>query len=205
MPDSEHWARYYEVTVDRPAWETVKVAIAGFEREDRGAEPRERFAVDLGAGAGRDARELLRAGWRVLAVDAEPVGLRTIEERTPENLRPRLMTLVADLGTVDIPQADLVNASLSIPFLRSDAFWSTWRRMREAVRVGGRISAMVFGNRDEGMGGADTTYVEPSEFRASLGPGFDVEHWVDREEDTTLALGQPHHAHRVEIVARRLR
>jgi hypothetical protein len=60
--DSEYWSRYYEVTVERPAWQTVCIAIARFKAEGEaaalhGQERRphpERLAVDLGCGAGRD-------------------------------------------------------------------------------------------------------------------------------------------------------
>ena len=118
MIDSEYWARYYAVTVERPAWETVRVAIERFAAED--ADPaRIHFAVDLGSGAGRDARELLRAGWRVLAIDRERAAVDTLEASTPDALRPRLTTRVTDLATLEVPPCDLVNASLSLPFLAS--------------------------------------------------------------------------------------
>jgi hypothetical protein len=40
--------------------------------------------------------------------------------------------------------------------------------------------------------------------RGSLA-AFEIEDWLDREEDTETALGEPHHFHRVELVARRAR
>jgi tellurite methyltransferase len=123
MIDSEYWSRYYEVTVDRPAWATVRFAIERFAADATEGQP-ERFAVDLGCGAGRDARELLRAGWRVLAIDREPAGLEALVAATPDELRGHLETRVADLAEVEIPPCDLVNASLSLPFLAPDPFWA---------------------------------------------------------------------------------
>ncbi len=102
MTDSEHWARYYEVTVERPAWETVRIAIERFAAEKRPAGG-ERFAIDLGCGAGRDTRELLRAGWRVLAIDREPAAIASLEAAVEPELRPWLQTLVGDLATTEIP------------------------------------------------------------------------------------------------------
>jgi SAM-dependent methyltransferase len=208
--DSDYWARYYEVTVDRPAWDTVKRAIELFAA-DRSARagivaaglPDPLFAVDLGCGAGRDARELLRAGWRVLAVDREPGAIETLEKATPAELRPALQTRVADLAAVEIPACDLVNASLSLPFLAPDGFWHTWGRSLAAVRVGGRIAAKLFGDRDGSATDPTMTCPPPAAIRSSLAP-FEIEHWVDREEDTQTALGEPHHFHMVELVARRL-
>jgi tellurite methyltransferase len=201
VTDSEHWARYNEVTVDRPAWGTVRFAIERFADEPA---PGRRFAVDLGCGAGRDTRELLRAGWRVRAIDREPLAIERLEAVTEPDLRSALDGVVADLATVDIPACDLVNASVSLPFLVHDAFWATWQRALEALPLGGRIAAMLFGDRDESAGDAAMTCPSPAEIRESLA-GFEIEHWVDREEDSTMALGDPHHLHLVEVVARRTR
>jgi tellurite methyltransferase len=197
--DAEYWARYYAVTAERPAWATVRRAI-----ELAAAEPAEgpRFAVDLGCGAGRDARALLGAGWRVLAIDREPGAIAEVASRTPPGLRSALEGRVADQADVEVPACDLVNASLSLPFLPPTAYWATWRRILDALPVGGRVAAMLFGDRDGSADDPDMTCSPPADIRATL-DAFDVEHWVDREEDTTTALGDPHHFHLVELVAHR--
>jgi SAM-dependent methyltransferase len=202
VSDSDYWARYYAVTVGRPSWDTVKRAIGLFAADDVD-HPRPRFAVDLGCGAGRDARELLRAGWRVLAVDRERGAVETLEAATSPDLRQALETCVADLATFYVPACDLVNASLSLPFLAADQFWGTWERVLAALQVGGRVAAMLFGDRDGSSSDPSMTCPSPQRVRASLA-SFEIEHWIDREEDTQTALGEPHHFHMVELVARRV-
>lgn len=207
MTDTEYWARYYEVTVDRPAWETVRLAIERFRAEagaNRGADARDRFAVDLCCGAGRDTRELLRAGWRVLAIDREPGAIEVLEAVTPAEDRARLGTRVADVSDVEIPLCDLVNANLCLPFLAPEAFHRTWGRILAALPPGGRVAAMLFGDRDANAGDPAMTHLAPDAVRASLA-GFEIEHWVDREEDGKTALGEPHHFHMLELVAQRTR
>ncbi len=199
--DSEYWGRYYEVTVDRPSWETVKLAIELFAAEDVAAS-RPRLAVDLGCGAGRDARELLRAGWRVLAVDREPGAILVLEAATPPDLRSSLETSVADLATFEVPACDLVNASLSLPFLTEDLFWLAWERVLASLRVGGRVAAKLFGNHDDSSTDPSMTCPPPQRIREGLS-SFEIEHWLDSEEDTQTALGEPHHFHLVEVVARK--
>ena len=201
MTDSEYWSRYYEVTVDRPAWATVRFAIERFAADavDGSAIP---LAVDLGCGAGRDTRELLRAGWRVLAIDREPPAIEALRAATSDELRANLQTRVADLVDVEVPRCDLVNASLSLPFLAPDAFWATWGRVLDAIPVGGRVAAMLFGDRDASADDPEMTCPSPSLIRSTL-EAFEIEHWVDEEEDTQTALGEPHHFHRIELVARR--
>lgn len=200
MTDSEYWGRYYEVTAERPAWFTVRRAIELFE-SDGGGIPR--FAVDLGCGAGRDARELLKAGWRVLAIDREPGAITALEAATAPELLPRLASQVEDLADVEVPPCDLVNASLCLPFLAPEAFGRTWQRILDALPIGGRFAAMLFGDHDGSADDPEMTCLPPEEVRARLA-GFEIEHWTDREEDTTTALGEPHHFHLVEFVARRI-
>jgi tellurite methyltransferase len=217
--DAEYWARYYEVTVERPAWETVRLAIGRFAGEadeaagamtvlgagtgpELDAGGRDRFAVDLGCGAGRDTRELLRAGWRVLAIDREPAAIAMLEAVTPAEHRSRLATQVADLSDVEIPSCDLVNANLSLPFVAPEPFARTWGRILAALPAGGRVAAMLFGDRDGDAGDPTMTHPSPDVVRASLA-AFEIEHWVDREEDGQTALGEPHHFHMLELVARR--
>jgi tellurite methyltransferase len=210
--DSEYWSRYYQVTVERPAWRTVRRAIELFAAEDRTAAPAggsaarpggPRLAVDLGCGAGRDARELLRAGWRVIAMDREPEALRVLTEAAGPDLAPRLKTRLADLATVLVPACDLVNASLCLPFLEPDAYAATWVRVVDALPAGGRLAAMLFGDRDDSATDPTMTCPAPERVEADLA-GFAIEHWSVTEEDTTTALGEPHHFHLIEVVARRL-
>lgn len=201
MIDSAYWARYYAVTAERPAWATVRRAIELFAAED-GPAAGGRLAVDLGCGAGRDARALLAAGWRVLAVDREPAAIEALTAAIAARRREALATRVADLADVEVPPCDLVNASLSLSFLPPDTFWATWERILAALPVGGRFAAMLFGDRDGSAAEPGMTCPRPAEIRARLA-SFEVEHWDDTEEDTETALGEPHHFHLVELVARR--
>ncbi len=205
----DHWPRYYDVTVDRPPWRTVLDAIARFEAEDAAAgasrrrEPR--VAVDLGCGAGRDARELLRRGWRVVAIDREPQAIVRLRAATPPEHLERLSTSVEALDGIHVPPCHLVNASLSLPFLDADAWAHAWDEIRSAVRPGGRVAAMLFGDRDASAADPAMT-CPPSDAIRALLDGFEIELWEEREDpDGRTALGDPHHLHLVEVVARRPR
>jgi tellurite methyltransferase len=212
----EHWPEYYAVTVGRPAWRTVVRAVELFEAEgpswrradqepraDDPARPDPPFAVDLGCGAGRDAREILRHGWRVLAIDREPSAIESLRAATPPEDLPRLETLVADLAEADIPPADLVNASISLPFIIGPAFDATVDRAIASVRPGGRFATMLFGDRDESASDPEMSCRSADWLRDRL-TGFAIEDWFEREEDGQTALGEPHHWHILEVVACRV-
>src|SRR4030088_1777253 len=64
MPSEERWRRFVQITSGAQPWPRLVRAAGMFERPGE--------ALDVGAGAGRDAAYLLSQGWRVTAVDASP-------------------------------------------------------------------------------------------------------------------------------------
>ncbi len=86
---TEGWSRYYEATQGGAPRETLLLALDLFEREG-GAAGGERLAVDLGCGQGRDTLELLRRGWRVLAIDAEREAIERLRARSELDPAPPL-------------------------------------------------------------------------------------------------------------------
>ena len=47
------------------------------------------------------------------------------------------------------------------------------------------------------------TCLPPEQIEAGL-DGFEIEHWLVKEEETQTALGEPRHLHLIEVVARRI-
>lgn len=84
---SAGWATYYAKLRERPPRRTLLTALDHFGPAAAGS-----LAVDLGCGDGRDVIEMLRRGWRVVAVDAEPEALKQLQAR-PLPSWPRMSTL----------------------------------------------------------------------------------------------------------------
>ena len=195
---SDEWTRYYAAVGLAPRT-TLLEAMRRFDEE----EPRERFAVDLGCGRGGDTLELLRRGWRVLAMDgtAEAIDrLRALELSAEE--RDRLETRVARFETADWPPVDLVNSSFALPFCPPGEFPAVWRRIVESLRAGGRFSGHLFGDRDEWSDQDDITFQTRAEAEALLSR-FEVELFDEIEEDGETAVGKPKHWHFFLLVAQR--
>lgn len=193
------WTAYYEAAGDEPR-STLLEALRRFDGEER----RERFAVDLGCGSGRDTLELLRRGWSVLAIDGTAEAIERLGARLglDASERQRLETRVARFEDAEWPAADLVNSSFALPFCPPEAFPALWRRIEGSLRAGGRFSGHLFGDRDGWSGEDELTFQTRGEVESLLA-GFEVERLEEVEEDGSTATGKPKHWHLFHVVARR--
>ena len=194
------WTRYYEAT-GTDARPTLLEALRRFDEE----EPRTRFAVDLGCGTGRDTVELLRRGWKVLALDGTYAAIERLLARDDlsEDERRRLEVRVSRFEKADWPAADLVNSSFALPFCPPGDFPAVWERIGRSLRGGGRFCGQLFGDRDGWSGEDDMTFHSRAEVEALLSH-FEVELLDEVEEDGATAVGDEKHWHLFHVVARRL-
>jgi SAM-dependent methyltransferase len=196
-PASPHdWDAYYDATADRPPRRTLLSALAGF------APGGERFAVDLGSGDGRDAIPLLRRGWSVLAIDAEPRAIERLIARAGPALTGRLATECRRFEDGAWPAADLVNASFALPLCPPERFPALWTRLRASLKPGGSFAGQLYGDRDQWAGRPGTSHFTRDQALALL-DGLAVELFEEEEADSVTPRGRPKHWHIYHIVARR--
>lgn len=193
------WTAYFDVVAGKPPRETLIQALDTFGREGVSGVP---MAVDIGCGDGRDTVELLRRGWRVLAIDGHPDAFRRLHARTDIAGKDRLECLHAPFEGLELPPALLVNASFSLPFCDPDHFDALWRAITEALEPGGRFAGQLFGDRDDWAAIEGRTHHTIAQARALLA-GFEVERFDESEDDGKDALDNPKHWHRFDIVARK--
>jgi membrane dipeptidase len=186
------WRRYFAIARDEPR-RTLLEALARFESPG--------FCVDLGCGTGADTAELLRRGWRVLAIDREQEALDRLHARVGAGM-PQLETRLARFERTSWPPSELVNASFALPFCAREAFPELWRRIVDTLPPGGRFCGQLLGERDDW--GEDGLVVHsPRELAELLAP-FEVEELQELDEDGTTALGVPKHWHVYHLVARKI-
>jgi tellurite methyltransferase len=194
MSQGQDWAAYYQQLRDRPPRKTLVAALDAF-----GEPPADPLAIDLGCGAGRDIVEILRRGWRVVAVDSEPEALRQLEARNLPNITP----VLARFEEVPLPLGvQLVNSSFALPLCEPARFHELWQRIGEALPSGGRFSGQWYGLRDSWVGRAGMTFLGRDEAAALL-DGFELEMFEEEEADGTTPRGKPKHWHIFHIVARK--
>ena len=195
------WPNYFNRVAGKPPRETLVRALDAFEAqgEPDASSKGPSLAVDLGCGEGRDTVELLRRGWRVVAIDGHPDALRRLRERElphPDRLEIRHEPFE---GLV-LPRARFVNASFSLPFCPPEHFAELWETIVDAIEPGGRFAGQLFGDRDDWAEIPDRSHQTRAEAEALL-TGFDIEHFHEEEDDGKDALDNPKHWHRFDVVA----
>ncbi len=196
------WVAYFDRMAGKPARETLTGALDAFGAVAPSAPP---FAVDLGAGDGRDTAVMLERGWRVLAHDGHAEGLRRLRHRpacAAALAEGRLEVVHADFADIEIPPANLVNASFSLPFCPPDAFPALWRKIDAALAPGARFSGQLFGDRDEWINLGGLTHLTRAQ-ALDLFSDYVLESF--REEDRpSTHKGEAHkHWHTFHIIARK--
>lgn len=197
MSQGQGWGAYYDKLRDRPPRKTLLAALDAF-----GDVSGDSLAIDLGCGDGRDIVEILRRGWSVVAVDAEPEALSRLAERKLPG-GERITPIVSRLEDVPLPLGvRLVNSSFAMPLCEPGRFNDLWARIREVLPAGGRFSGQWYGTRDSWAGRPGMTFLDREQALALL-DGFDVEMFEEEEADSTTPRGKPKHWHIFHIVARK--
>lgn len=194
VESSLRWLNYYRRTGARAPRASLLFALDRFERPG--------FAIDLGCGSGRDTVELLRRGWRTLAVDAEAVAIRELLARGDLPHPDRLETRISRFEDLDPPEADLINASFALPLCDPAVFPAVWRRIVSALKPGGRFAGQLYGERDSWHGRPGITTLSRADAMA-LFAGLTLELFEEEEDDSVTPRGTPKHWHIFHVVAHR--
>jgi SAM-dependent methyltransferase len=211
------WTRYFDAVKDLPPRETVLKALELFDAEraaaqrlalaGAGGDAQRPLAIDLGCGDGRDALELLRRGWRVIAIDSTPDAVRRLMDRCPVEHMDRLEARVQRFEDARLVPCHLVVASFSIPHTDPADFPDLWKSLTRAVLPGGRFAGQLFGVKDEWAqkpDGVTRTYHTREQVDALLAEAGLVPEMLDEiERDGKNAFGEPKHWHVFHIVARK--
>jgi SAM-dependent methyltransferase len=193
------WQGYYRATDGRPPRPTLLRALAAFAREGLGTGG---LAVDLGCGGGRDTLPLLRAGWRVWALDGEAEGLARLTQQAEAEGLPGLMAVLGRFEDTPLPACDLVNASFSLFACPPQYFPTLWAAIRAAIRPGGRFAGQLLGPRDSWAARPETSFVTRAGLDALLAP-LEVEHLEEEEDDSVTPMGEAKHWHIWHVNARK--
>ncbi|MDM4018332.1 class I SAM-dependent methyltransferase [Roseiconus lacunae] len=111
------------------------------------------FALDLGAGAGRDTIAMARAGFSVTAVDLSPRGGERIMQRaTEQGVSENVKTQVANVCEFEIQPSsyDLICATTVLDHISESDSKRVWLAMLAGLKSGGALYVEVHSTEDPG-------------------------------------------------------
>ncbi|MDZ7701983.1 MAG: class I SAM-dependent methyltransferase [Halobacteriales archaeon] len=194
MGRESDWGAFYEATEDGEPRESF---LAGLDAVPADL-PKE--AIDVGFGAGNETRALLRRGWAVTAIDAEPAAAEILRERVGDH--PDLRIVTASFAAATYPTASFVYAGYSLPFGDPGSFDAVWAQITDALRPGGVFCGQLFGDRDEWADRADMTVHTRSAVDALLEELAVVE-LEEVEGRMGTATGEEKYWHYYDVIARK--
>ncbi|MCB1885793.1 MAG: class I SAM-dependent methyltransferase [Geminicoccaceae bacterium] len=191
-----NWEAYYANTAGRPPRPTLLYALDAFEKEGGIG-----LAVDLGAGTGRDAIEILRRGWRVFANDKEAGALERLRAAAGD-AADRLDTSTEPMERLHLPKSLLVNASFALPFIEPEMFLSLWQRIHDALEPGGRFAGQLLGPEDTWVRNGRCPGYDRLQLDEILSQ-WEVERLEEEVDDSVTPQGEAKHWHLWHLNLRR--
>ena len=159
------WEAYYQASEQRGQSPLLSRALSLISANE-GA----RQAVDLGCGAGMETRQLLAAGWDVLAIDREAGAIARTSALSQGVSGGRLATLACDFEQLtQLPASRLIHAGLALPFCRPEYFETLWRLVTAALEPGGVFVGHLFGERHGWAALAHMTFQTEAQARLLCG------------------------------------
>lgn len=198
LPEHINWEDYYQKVHGRAPRPLLLQALAQFQLTPASTT---RIAIDLGCGDGTETAVLLERGWHVLAIDGQSSAIARLMDKVPTEHHARLQTQVAPFEQVSLTSADLIHASLSLPFCAPEHFAGLWDKIVWAIRPQGRFAGQFFGVRDSWAVNANMTFHTEAQVRTLLA-AFEIESFHEQDEAGQATSG-PKHWHVFTVVARK--
>lgn len=194
------WEKYYQNKLYLPPATLTQKAASLFSHPGT--------AIDFGCGCGNDAAYLLNNGWRVWAIDGEPVAIDILQKR---NDLPEQCCLFADSSKFEeikwdnLPKVELFLAIKSLPFTNKNNFNKVWFHIVQTIQPQGRFAGHFFGPNYQGFSNEERqsmTFLSKDEV-IDLFQDFTIEFFEEIEEDGKSGTGREIHSHIFEVIAKK--
>lgn len=182
-----NWYSYYNLTKDNPPSLSLKRAFHHVENKDT--------SLDLGCGAFRDTKFLLKHFKNVVAMDKEMPPLGDV-------LIKNLKFYRRPFQDFHFEEYDLINAQYSLPFMPKKDFLEVWPKLVKSLKPGGIFVGQLFGVEDEwakNIGMAFFTFSEVKKLCKSL----EAVEFIEEKKQGTLANGTLKHWHLFHLILKK--
>ena len=154
------------------------------------------IAIDLGAGAGNDARYLVEKGFKVTCIDKEEKAKGIIMSQNNESLKFELQ----EFENLKLNKANLINACFSLFFCNPDRFEKMMIEITSSIKEKGFFVGNFLGREDEWKTNNEMTFLNKEELLNYFND-FKIMYFAEKKYIKDTVLGKTKNWHVFEIIA----
>lgn len=160
-------------------------------------------AIDLGCGNGIDTFAMLEKGFDVLAIDKDSNAQLLLQKQISPKDMVRLNFQNSSFESLDeLPSADLVNASFSLPFCHPHQFEKLWLNIINCISPKGFFVGTFFGSKDSWSSNSDMTFHNLQTVK-KLFEGFELLYFEETAKNGKTLSGKEKFWHVFHVVAKK--
>jgi SAM-dependent methyltransferase len=157
-------------------------------------------ALDLGCGAGVDAKEMSGQGLSVTAVDVNPEVKKFFKDSEEISVQ------ISSFQEFDFQKYDFIFSRSALVFLPPHDFEKVIRKIKKSLNFNGVIAIRLWGINDSAAKRPERkgkmTFVSKEQLE-NMFCDFEIIELTEEEKDGKTALGQPKHWHFFNLIARK--
>jgi SAM-dependent methyltransferase len=187
--------KYYDNTERIPANSNIIYCINKLK-------PAPGKAIDIGCGAGRDTKYLLKHGWSVIAIDKADLYDRISKYLTKEAME-RFQFSKQEFENLKLENADLIVANFSLSFCKKDKFYEMWDKIVENINENGYFVGNFFVINYEWKDIMINQSFFTKEQVENLFDKFNIIKFDELEKDALTGEGKMKHWHYFSVIAQK--
>ena len=187
------WNAFIELTREKPPHASLLEALPLVTGR--------KAAIDIGAGALRDTKFLLKEGFdKVVAID-NATSFKNVAREIHDD---RFQAVEDSFEAFDFPTAayDIVNAQYSLPFAKPETFAALFQRIKESVAADGVFVGQLLGPNDGWKNDPGMNFHTRADVEGLLAD-MNIIKLDEKDVDGEMVTGQKKHWHRFDIIARK--
>ncbi len=186
------WAEYYEITRSKPPTKLLIGALGYVKHKNK--------AIDIGGGALKDTRYLLKKGFDVTVIDKSELMAKEARKITSEKLH----YFIEPFDQFNFPENtfDIASAMYALPFNSPYTFNNVLAKIKHSLVKGGIFCGQLFGTKDQWSGNIAMTFHTKAEAK-KLFSDMEIINFTEEEYDGKTANGTPKHWHIFHFIVRK--
>ena len=160
------------------------------------------ICIDLGCGAGRDSKFLIKNGWKVIAIDKEDTE-KMIRSSLQEEEQNYLEFIKQDFeNNIILQSCNLLVANSSLSFCNRKNFDDLWNKIVNSISKDGYFVGNFFGINDSWANGPNMVFFTKEEV-IKLFSSFEIINFKEVAKNGKTALGVEKHWHVFNVIAKK--